>query len=330
LTLEGDAVPIGEGLGVDSVGLASFSVSRNGVLAFRAGDLQGRRLVWLDRTGKEMPAIDEIGDYRDTGISPDGKRLVFDAGTATSTSDIWIRDLVRGVTTRFTFDPAAEIDPVWSPDGRRIAYSSRAKGPADLYVKDASGTRDEEVLLASSKNKYLSDWSRDGAHILYTVQGDNGWDILALPMSGGDRKPFPVLKTHFDEQWATFSPDGKYIAYQSNESGRPEIYVQEFPDPRNKVQASNGGGTEAFWRGDGKELFYRSGNRLMSVPVQTTPSFSAGTPSQLFQATFASVTVRGHYRPSADGQRFLVIAALGREAAKPASIVLNWTAALPK
>ena len=167
LTLEGDAVPIGEGLGVDSVGLASFSVSRNGVLAFRSGDLQGRRLVWLDRTGKEMPAIDEIGDYHDTGISPDGKRLVFDAGTATSASDVWIRDLVRGVTTRFTFDPAAEIDSVWSPDGRRIAYSSRVKGPADLYVKDASGTRDEEVLLASSKNKYLSDWSRDGGHSVH-------------------------------------------------------------------------------------------------------------------------------------------------------------------
>ena len=168
------------------------------------------------------------------------------------------------------------------------------------------------------------------ADILYTVQGDDGWDVWALPMSGGDRKPFPVVETHFDEQWATFSPDGNYIVYQSNESGRPEIYVQEFPEPRNKVQVSTSGGTEAFWRGDGKELFYRSGNRLMSVPVQTMPSFSAGTPSQLFQATFASVTVRGHYRPSADGQRFLVIAALGREAAKPASIVLNWTAALPK
>ena len=130
LTLDGEAVPIGEGLGVDSVGLASFSVSKTGVLAFRAGEMQGRRLVWFDRSGKETPALDEVGDYRDTWFSPDGKRLVFSNSTPSSPGDIWIRDLARGVSTRFTFDPAVELDPIWSPDGRQIVFTSPPRGLA--------------------------------------------------------------------------------------------------------------------------------------------------------------------------------------------------------
>ena len=328
-TLQGEAVPVGEGLGVDSVGLASFSVSRNGVLAFRAGDVQGRRLIWMDRSGKQTPAIDIVGDYRDTSFSPDGKRLVFDASANTSVGDIWIRDLTRGVTSRFTFDTAAELAPVWSPDGRRIVYTSRAKGPGDLYVKDASGTREAEALLVTPDVKFASDWSRDGAYILFTDQAptETGFDIWALP-TAGDKKPFPIVKTKFNELFATFSPDGKYVAYSSNESGRPEVYVQEFPEARNKWQVSTNGGGEVFWRGDGKELFYRAGNRVMAVPIQEGATFTVGTPVELFQAPFAVVTVRGHYRPTPDGQRFLVIASLGKEAVHPASVVLNWTAAL--
>jgi dipeptidyl aminopeptidase/acylaminoacyl peptidase len=141
LSLEGEAIPLGEGLGVDDVGLASFSASRNGLLAFRAGELQGRRLVWIDRSGKETRAIDAIGGYRNTSLSPDGKRLVYDATNDTDRSDLWIRDLTRGVSSRFTFDPQDEVNPQWSPDGRRIVFTSRAKGPGDLHIKDASATR---------------------------------------------------------------------------------------------------------------------------------------------------------------------------------------------
>ena len=190
LTLDGDAVPIGEGLGVDSVGLASFSVSRNGVLAFRAGDLQGRRLVWLDRTGKEMPAIDEIGDYHDTAISPDGKRLVFDAGTPTSTADIWIRDLARGVTTRFTFDAAAEsIRLVARRPPHRLHFAGQGTG-GPVRQGRRQGPRTRSPARSARQNNFLSDWSRDGAHILYTVQGDDGWDIWALPMTGATGSRF--------------------------------------------------------------------------------------------------------------------------------------------
>ena len=193
---------------MDNVGLASFSASRTGVLAFRGGELRGQRLVWLDRAGKETPFIEASGDYRDTSFSPDGKRVAYDAFPAAGRSDVWIRDVARGVTSRFTFDDAPEQMPVWSPDGRRIVYSARVKGPADLYVKDASGARDPEVLLASQSLKLASDWSRDGAYLLFAEQDSVGFDIWALPMQG-EAKPFPVVKTKFNELFATFSPDGK-------------------------------------------------------------------------------------------------------------------------
>ena len=330
LTVEGEPVPVGEGLGSGDLGLASFSVSRNGVLVFRGGELTGTRLVWLDRSGKETPVLDAPADYRDTSLSPDGTRLTYDVSdNANARGDLWIRDLVRGVSSRFTFDAAAEVNPQWSPDGRRIVYTSRAKGSGDLYVKDASGTREAEPLLVSPDEKYISDWSRDGRHILLTSRGqsDTGWDTWALPIDG-DRKPFAIGNTKFNELWATFSPDGKYVAYQSNESGRPEVYVHEFPEARNKWQVSTEGGTEPFWRGDGRELFYRAGSRLMAVPAQAGATFTVGTPVQLFQTRFATSTVRGRYRPTPDGQRFLVLAPLAREAEQPASVVLNWSAAL--
>jgi Tol biopolymer transport system component len=208
-------------------------------------------------------------------------------------------------------------------------FTSRAKGPGDLYVKDASGTREAEPLLASPDEKYVSDWSRDGRFILYTSRaGDEfGWDIFALPLEG-DRKPIPLVKTKFNEMFATFSPDGKFIAYHSNESGRPEVYVQEFPEARNKWQVSTEGGTSPFWRADGRELFYRNARQLMAVAVEAGSTFTVGTPQQLFETRFAAITVRGVYRPTPDGQRFLVLAPLARDAEQPASVVLNWTAAL--
>ena len=167
-TVNGEPMPVGEGLGSGDLGLASFSVSRNGVLVFRAGELTGTRLVWLDRSGKETPVLDAPADYRDTALSPDGTRLAYDiADSANSRGDIWIRDLRANVSSRFTFDAAAELSPFWSPDGRRIVYTSRAKGPGDLYIKDASGTKEAEPLLVSPDEKYVSDWSRDGRYVLF-------------------------------------------------------------------------------------------------------------------------------------------------------------------
>ena len=230
------------------------------MLAFRAGELQGRRLVWFDRNGKETPAIDEPGDYRDTWLSPDGKRLAFDASGPSTSGDIWIRDLVRRVTTRFTFDPAIERDPIWSPDGRQIVFMSARQGTwRSVYQR----------RLRHEGSRAASRWPRRqvGIRLVTRRRGTCSFRrktprpagiLYALPMKGTDRTPVALLKTKFDELFPTFSPDGHYIVYTSNESGRPEVYAQEFPEARTKSQISTDGGGQPYWSGDGKEIFYRS------------------------------------------------------------------------
>jgi eukaryotic-like serine/threonine-protein kinase len=330
LTLQGDPVPLGEGLGTDTVGLASFSISRTGVLVYRGGELTGARLVWVDRNGKETAALDASGDYHDTWFSPDATKLVYDVGGDAGHNDLWIRDMARGVSSRFTFGPSTNADGIWSPDGRQIVYTSREKGPGDLLVKDASATKDAQPLLVDATEKYVSDWSRDGKYILFTWRGgkdSGGWNVSALSMDG-EHKVLPLVKTQFNEMWATFSPDGKYIAYQSNDSGHYEIYVQEFPDARNKVQVSTSGGVEPYWRADGRELFYRAGRQIMAVPVQIAPAFVAGAAAAAVETRFSASIARGLFRPSRDGQRFLVLAPPAAQTDTPPSVVLNWTSAL--
>jgi Tol biopolymer transport system component len=324
----GEPFPIGEGLGIDNVGGASFSISNNGVLAFRSGEQQGRRLLWVDRSGKTTMALAEFRNYADTAISPDGKRVAFDVNDGAGKADIWIRDLARDVTTRFTFDKERDFAPVWSPDGKRIVYSRENKTAWDLYVKDAAGTGEPQLLLESAENKFVTDWSKDGSHVIFASLGkDTNWDIYALPVSG-DRKPIPLVKTKFSEHGGVLSPDGKYLAYRSSESGQTEIYVQEFPEAKSKYQVSTSGGFDPFWRGDGRELYYRTRDRkIVAVPIQPGATFNSGTPQPLFESTFAVINARGLYRPTADGQRFLVVAPLGRDAIPPTTVVLNWTAA---
>jgi dipeptidyl aminopeptidase/acylaminoacyl peptidase len=327
--ITGEPIPVGEGLGVNNVGGASFSLSATGVLAFRAGETEGRRLMWMDRNGKETPALDDPKDYADTWLSPDGNRLAFDLNEGGGKSDIWIRDLARGITSRFTFDPEREFAPVWSPDGRRIAYSKVNKN-WDLFSKDAAGTGEPVEILKSGENKFLTDWSKDGAWLIYNSQNkDTGWDLWALPMNGPDPKPIPLARTKFQELGGSLSPDGKFLAYRSNESGRNEVYVQEFPEARSKWQVSANGGTDPFWKGDGRELYYRGRDlSIMAVPVKTGATFDSATPQALFKARFALINSRALYRPTRDGQRFLVLQTLGREAIPPATVVLNWTAVL--
>jgi Tol biopolymer transport system component len=290
-----------------------------------------RTLMWLDRSGKEGDHVGEAAEYGDFWPSPDGKRLVFsdqrvrEAGPRKG--DLWIRDLARGTTSRFTFDPANDTTPVWSPDGRRIAFTSTRKGKGDLYVKDASGTGQESVLLESPEEKYASDWSRDGKTLIFASLGTS-WDVWALPLEG-ERKPYPLTSTPYVEFAGRLSPDGRLLAYHSNESGRDEVYVQEFPQAKSKWQVSTGGGTRPAWRSDGRELFYVArDSKLMAVPVRTTPSFSAGTPQPLFQVRVAPGPQMAHLRAAPDGQRFLALVPVTRDAVVPATIVLNWQAAL--
>jgi len=325
LKTTGEPIPIAEQVGTDSVGLARFSISREGTLAYRTGEVNDR-LVWVDRAGKELETLGEPGQYHNPALSPDGTRLAFEADDPrTGKTDIWIRDLTRGVNSRFTFGSGNALVPAWSPDGRRVAYTV----VNDLFEKPADGQGAETPLAKSDALKIVDDYSPDGRQIAFISRGkDTTFDIWLVP-TGGDRKPVPWLKTSFFEGNAAFSPDGRFLAYQSNESGRMEIYVQSFPGPGGKWQVSTAGGTEPRWRGDGKELFYRSADqKLMAVDVQTGATFQAGIPKPLFSVLLDAQIGRAHYLASRDGQRFLLVATPSRDTMTPTTVVLNWLAEL--
>ena len=325
LKTTGEPVPLAEHIGSDSVGLAFFSVSRDGTLAYRTGE-RGDRLVWVDRSGKEGDTVGDPGDYHNPAFSPGGDRLAFDlADPRSGKTDIWVRDLKRGVSSRFTFGTDAATLPLWSPDGRRILFSAGD----DLYEKAVEGQGDAKLLLKSDETKFACDWSRDGRLVAFSSLGkETGWDIWVLPMSG-EPKPVPFLKTQFAELMPVFSQDGRFLAYQSNESGRMEIYVQSFPGPGGKWQVSTSGGREPQWRADGRELYYRGlDQKVMAVDIQTGSGITAGSPRALFQGRFDSAISRNRFLPTADGKRFLTVAPLGRETMAPTTVVLNWHAEL--
>ena len=328
LKTTGEPIPLAEKVGSDSVGLGRFSVSREGTLAYRTGDTSDR-MVWVDRNGKELDTIGDPAQYHDPVLSQDGKRLVYDLIDPRSGKyDIWVRDLARNVSSRFSFSDGNAYVPVWSPDGTRIAYTV----DSDMVVKAADGQGAETPLgEKSAERKLASDWSRDGKYIAFSVQAkDTNWDIWILP-TFGDRKPYPFLKTKFAELWPAFSPDGRYIAYQSNESGRTEVYVQSFPGPGGKWQISAEGGFDAHWSADGKELFFRSADqKLMAVPVTSGATFEAGTPKALFAVQLDAGTSRNRFMPAASGDRFLLVATPARNSMAPTTVVLNWMAELGK
>jgi Tol biopolymer transport system component len=332
LKTTGEPVPLAEKIGTDNVGLALFSVSRNGVLAYRTGEAGGR-LLWRDRTGRDIETVGDPGNYGNPTLSSVGDRLAFNLADArTGKADVWIRDLTRGVTSRFSLGPGNNIRPLWSPDGSTIVFSSDRDGTLDLYEKSTQGQGGEKLLLKSPSASYASSWSRDGRYIAYASQDPkSNWDLWALP-TFGDRKPVPILVAPFIEIQPAFSPDGRLVAYTSNESGRTEIYVQTFPDGAGRWQVSSSGGTDPSWRGDGKELFYRTPDqKFMAVGIQTTGSdVQAGIPQVLFPVRIRAGNARNKYASSADGQRFLFDAPLGREAMSPTTVVLNWPSSLDK
>ena len=244
LVLTGDAFPIAEQIQTQGFFPPSgvFSASENGVLAYQTGAATANsQLVWFDRTGKQIGVLGDPAAYDDLELSPDGRQAsVSIPDEAGKGRDIWLYDVARGLRTRFTFGPADELGPIWSPDGSRIVFNSRRKGHLDLYQKASSGAGTEEVLLEDNLDKYPTSWSPDGRFILYSsFGGPTGNDLFVLPLSG-DRKPFPFLQTQFNEAFGQFSPDGRWVAYASNESGRNEVYVAPFPGPGGKWQVSTG------------------------------------------------------------------------------------------
>jgi eukaryotic-like serine/threonine-protein kinase len=279
------------------------------------------------------------GAYNRFRLASDEKRIVFDV----SNQDVWVLDAVRGATSRLTSDPAFDNVPVWSPDGLRVLWSSNRSGGYDVYTKSANGTSQEELLIKMGTGTGAAvDWSKDGRFILYQMPSSKtGQDLWIAPQfpegAGGDRKPFPYLQSPFDEQEGRFSPDGKWVAYVSNESGRDEIYVQSFPISGAKFQISSSGGSEPPWRNDGTELFYlAAGGNLMAVPAKLsrsgTDSFQAGLPRPLMAVPSVAngTSFQRTYAVSNDGQRFLIPSASATGNAPPVTVVLNWQAGLKK
>jgi Tol biopolymer transport system component len=235
-----------------------------------------------------------------------------------ASQDVWLMQTASGVLKRFTFDAANKVSPIWSPDGHRVVYSWDPQGVLDLYEKPVDVAGNATLLLSSAESKNVQDWSADGRFILYTVGGAAaGRDVWALPLVG-DRKPFEVAHSAFNELGGQFSPDGQWVAYQSNETGRYEIYVKAFPRPGGKTQISNGGGTSVQWGRDGRALFYLAGNQLIEVPITGTgPVIEAGKPSGLFTVPAGST-----YVVSRNGRRFLVSKVV--KEASPLTLLLNW------
>lgn len=334
LELTGEPFPVAERVAYNpGLSRGAFSVSENGVLAFRSGGGQINQPVWFDRAGKQIGSLGVVSLYQTLWLSPDERQVAADrSDPQTGTMDIWLFDLSRGIPSRFTTDPAGDTNPIWSPDGSRIVWSSSREGVRNLYQKSAGGGGNDEVLFKSSEDKIPNDWSSDGQLIVYqTSNPKTKWDLWVLPMSG-DRQPHPILQTEFNEHQAQFSPDGKWIIYTSDESGAPEVYVQTFPTSKDKWRVSTGGGGQPRWRRDGREIFYIAADRtLMAVEVKLGATFEASVPKPLFGTRVISSTeFRNHYVPTSDGQRFLINSTLEETTSTPINIVVNWTSDLKR
>ena len=328
LALTGAPFPVAERVGhLGPNNEAYFSVSETGVLVYQSGDAGKTQLVWFDRSGKQLGAPGPPGEYQFPALSPDEKRVAIGRNDPqTSAFNVWLVDLARGIPSRFTFDPASDVYPVWSPDGSRIVFGSNRDGAWSLYQKSSSGAGSEEAILKLGERKWPSDWSLDGRFILYTqTSPDTQGDLWVIPLFG-DRQPIPFLQTKFNERNGVFSPDGKWIAYQSDDSGSYQVWVQSFP-AGSKWQVSSEGGSWPRFRRDGKELFYLAANgKLMAVEVKANTSgleFSA--PKPLFETHSTD-----RYAVTADGQRFLISKPVEESTSGPITVILNWTAEAKK
>jgi len=336
--LEGDPFPVAETVAGAITGqAATFGAAGTKVVAYQTRGSEAVELTWFDREGKREPAA-PAGRYLDLRLSPDGKRVALSEGERGGFQrerEVWLLELGRNVRTRFTFHPGTDTNAVWSPDGSRIVYASDREGTLNLYQKAASGGGTEELVLKSERRKVPSDWSRDGRYVLYTeAGGKTRGDIWALPMAG-ERKPQVYLQTEFDESHGQVSPDGRYLAYQSDESGRSEVYARPFPEgTKGKWQMSAAGGAQPQWSRDGKELYYVTLDKQMTaVPVRlgpaAAPAVEAGAAKALFDtAMFGGVEATGAYAAKyalgADG-RFLVMSSQEADTT-PLTVVLNWAA----
>jgi dipeptidyl aminopeptidase/acylaminoacyl peptidase len=305
---------------------AQYAVSDTGTVAYIPGlpRQYERRLVWVDRAGTVETLPAPAHAFYDPRISPDGGRLA--VTTAEATERIWIYEFARPTLTALTTADSSSQSATWTRDGMRVVYRGTRQGFRNVYGKAADGSGDEERLATSNNLQTPTATSPDGTQLLYTeVDPATGTDLWLLPLDG-DRTPKRFLQTRSSERNGRFSPDGRWVAYESNESGRTEIYVQPFPGPGGKSKVSTDGGDEPVWSRDGQELFYRSGDTMMAVPISTRAAFAAGLPKRLFDGHYEQTdTGTAGYDVSPDGRRFLMVQP--GEPERPAteiSIVINW------
>ena len=338
--LSGSPVTVAEHVGTAGGGAwGRFSASSNGVLVYQTEDIPNVQLTWFDRSGKVLGAAGEPARYLRLVLSHDGTKAALNRiDPLTGNQDLWLVDLAQGTTTRFTFG-SFSTSPLFSPDGSRIAFVSVRNGAGGIYEKAANGAGSEDLLVNSTNATTLSDWTADGRFLIYG--GGRPFNTWVLPLNG-DRKPFPFARTQFTELSAHLSPDGHYIGYASNESGRNEVYVKPFtPEPDAGSSAPkwlvsrNGTVGMVHWRKDGKELYYlgTDGN-VMAVDVHTTPTFHAGVPKALFAVPPAFMRLSGTPGTlgdvSPDGQRFLFALPPEKNGRDEFNVILNWTEKLKR
>jgi serine/threonine-protein kinase len=325
LTATGAAVPIVEGvLQSSTTGAAQYNLSLSGTLVYVPGTVQARqrRLVWVSRNGTEQPLAAPAHAYDSPRISPDARQLA-----VSSEGQIWLYDLSRQTLTRFTFEGKLNNRAVWTPDGKRIAFYSDKEGPLNIFWQQADGSGGLERLTTSENTNVPMSFSPDGQVMSFqeadpTTAKTHVW-VLRL----GDRKAQSFSRIQFNEAAPRFSPDGRWLAYISDESGRYEVYVQPYPGPGGKWQISTDGGAEPVWNRNGRELFYRSSNKMMAVDIAAQPNFTAGNPRMLFQGEYVLATAPvPNYDVSPDGQRFLMVKSNESAQVAPTQInvVLNW------
>ena len=327
--MTGEPKPIAVDVGtVPRLALGDFSYSPAGIYTIGGGRSVNRQYAWFDRSGKQTGTAGPSGNYFDVVLSPAGTNAaVQKSDVQTGNSDIWIIDITRDLSTRFTFDAAVEDDPVWSHDGKFVYYSNTREGTYTIYRKPTSGIGAPERLLTPGPPQHPSSVSTDGRFLIYEqIHPKTKSDIWVVPLTpaGGGAKPYPYLVTEFNELFPQFSPDGKWVAYVSDESGRREVYVQSFPTSGGRWQISSKGGSQPRWRQDGKELFYISSElMLMAVEVRGGSTFDAGTERVLFQTRIDNYSAPNRYAVGDNGKKFLINVPIGGEKVNPITVTIT-------
>ena len=328
LEVMGEPVPVVDSVLADPV--VNVTLSDNGTLAYLSGDRSGaeRGLVWVDRTGAASAVTHDRDSWANPRVAADGRRVVVTAGPEggqgpEGSQDIWVLDTERGTRLRLTVDEDRDRIPVWSPDGTRVLFQSDRGGYGALYVKRADGRGEAEVLLDDVFGR-PTDWSPDGETMLIS---DGSWNIFTLP-ADGQGQPTEWLATPFREHGAMFSPDGRWIVYASDESGLDEIYASAYPERGERYIISTTGGAEPIWSPAGDEIFYRDGDRVMAVAVETEPAFVPGQPEVQFEGRQYQMkpahSGSRNYDVTPDGQRFLMIERQQTGERIPIHVTLNW------